>query len=454
MLRYRIFCLGCLSLVASGLTCAAEHEGLPAALVIVTADQHSAYDRTAQFVGLVDRLKTEHPGLPLAILIDGDAFEYGNVVARRSSGEIDFAMFAALAQRAPTVVNLGNHEPEFFEVAETVKRLEAAGVTVVSNLGNRASGQPFASASTKIKLSRDEAVIVGLTTDHLATYRVAVRPSLDLANPAVWAKQNLPALLASAPLRIVLSHAGLVADQAIQPLLPDGTLFAGAHDHLRFVEPQGRGVYFHSGSWNDYVSLAWLSYDTAGTPSWRVEQRPVLIEGPPDAALAALIQSVKQKYLTPDDTATVGHLSAARGPADAARLLVRALRISTGVDAAFIGNTTFGAGLPSGAISRIDFDACVRFDGTIQTAEVDGVRLKALLAAANQGPDTPLAERRGEFCFADGPATIEPERRYRIATTDWGARNSQAYFGSPEIPWQELPGPKLKVRLLGALGNP
>jgi 5'-nucleotidase / UDP-sugar diphosphatase len=167
-----------------------------------------------------------------------------------------------------------------------------------------------------------------------------------------------------------------------------------------------------------------------------------------------VIRTVREKYLTAEDTAVIGHSAAALAPADAAKFLARALRLSAGVDAAFIGNTTFGAGLPAGAISRIDFDACVRFDGTIQTAEVDGTRLKELLAAANQGPDTPFARRHGEFCFADGPPKIDPARHYRIATTDWGARNSQAYFGSPDILWQELSGPKLKVRLQGALASP
>src|SRR5436190_2091838 len=84
----------------------------PEALLVIAADQHSAYERTAQFVARIDRLRSEHPGVPLAILIDGDAFEYGNAIARRTNGVIDFAMSAALAKRGPTIVNFGNHEPE------------------------------------------------------------------------------------------------------------------------------------------------------------------------------------------------------------------------------------------------------------------------------------------------------------------------------------------------------
>ena len=92
----------------------------------------------------IDRLKAENPQLPLAIMLDGDTLEYGNQLSRRSSGEIDFAMFAALAQRTTTVLNLGNHEPEFYDLAETVRRIRTAGVMVVSNIVNRTTDQPFA----------------------------------------------------------------------------------------------------------------------------------------------------------------------------------------------------------------------------------------------------------------------------------------------------------------------
>ena len=244
----------------------------PEALVLLIGDQHSAYERTAQFVALVDRLKQENPTLPLAILLNGDTFEYGNVVARRSKGAIDFAMFAALAHRAPTILNLGNHEPEFYDLEETIRRVESTGVKVVSNIVNHAAGKPFAPCSLPLKLGRFEVTVVGITTDHLSTYRQALRPALELANPAVWAEQNFPGIFAAASLSLVLSHAGLNSDREILPLVPAGTLFAGAHDHLRFIHPMARGAYVHSGSWNEYLTLAWLYRDALELPFWRVEQ--------------------------------------------------------------------------------------------------------------------------------------------------------------------------------------
>ena len=430
------------------------NDGQPEAVVFVVGDQHSAYEKTAQLVATIDQIKSRHPTLPSAILIDGDTFEYGNVVARRSSGAVEFAMFAALAKRAPTILNLGNHEPEFYDLDETVHRIEASGVKVVSNIINHSSGRPFAPASVKITLGNAAVTIVGVTTDHLATYRAAVRPSLDLANPVIWAKQNFAGLLDPHSLSIVMSHAGLNADREMLSLVPEGTLFAGAHDHLLFVHPMGRGVYFHSGAWNEYLSVAWLRRDQAGLPCWTVEQVQIPVEGAVEAKLADFIRENREKQVTPEDTVTVGQAGAAKSPPDAARWVTQLLATSAQVDAAFVGNTTFGAGLPAGAIDRLQLDACIRFDGTICIAEIDGARLQKLLDAANQGVDVPFEKRKGEFLVASGPASVDPVKRYRIATTDWGARNSQNYFGLPAIEWRELPGAKFKARVIERLKEP
>jgi len=423
----------------------------PEAIAIVAGDLHSAYDRTAQFLARVDRVRAENPGVPCAVLLNGDTFELGNAVARRSEGAVEFALFAALAQRGPTVLNLGNHEPEFFDMAETVARVRAAGVLVVGgNALDRATGRPFASASVRLKLGAHEAVVVGVTTDRLATFRLAVRPSLDLSDPVVWAKQNLASLLKDAPLPIVLSHAGLRADRAMLPLVPDGTLFAGAHDHLRLVHMVGRTAYFHSGCWTEFLSIARLRW-TAGELRWEVEQVRLAPDDPAEPGLGALIREMMVKHLTEEEKAVVGRTTRALGPEDAARFAVQAARAAVGADAAVIGGTTFGAGLPAGDVTRFALDACVRFDGTLFEAEVDGSQLERILKRTNQGPDTPFAERDGENLVAAGPTTIAPGRRYRLVTTDWGARNAKAYFGDAAPAFAERPELKLKAAVVRAL---
>lgn len=419
------------------------------ALLIVMGDQHSAYERTAQFVAFVDRVRLKNPDLPIAVLLDGDTQEYGNVIARRSHGAIDFEMFRALASRVPTFLNLGNHDPEFYDVAETVKRVRATGVVPIGNLRDRATGKYFTDPAVALKLGRIDTVLVGLTTDHLSTYRVPIRPTLKPAEPVAWGRENLPQLAKQGSL-IVLSHAGLEADRELLQIVPDGTLFAGAHDHLRFVHHDGRTVYFHSGSWNSHVSLVSLRQGLAGALHWRVEQTELFETSPADATMTEFIAKIRREFGQPEDLAVVGRRRTALSRTAAARFVVDALRDATQVDAAFIGNTTFGGGLPAGEISRIAFDACVRFDGAIYVTEIDGVRLRELAVRANQGPATPFAERLGDFLIAAVPEVIAPDRRYRIATTDWGARNSVRYFGS-DLGWHELPDAKLKAIAIAAL---
>lgn len=449
MRRFIIACLPWLFVLV--VASPAAPEAAPEALLVILGDQHSAYEKAAQLVAHVDRLKAENPGVPLAILINGDSFEYGNVVARRSAARIDFALFAALVKRAPVVLNLGNHEPDFHDPAEAVAKLRAIGVVVISgNARDRNTGQPLAPASTVLPLGPHQATVVGVLTDWLNTFRLAIRPALDLANPVVWAKQNFPALLDQAALPIVLSHSGLRTDKEMLPLVPEGTLFAGAHDHLRFVHGAGRTAYFHSGSGMEYFSLATLRV-SGGALRWDVRQIAIDAEAPAEPELAALIRSVQAEHLTPEDNTIVGRTREALPVARAAQFAAGALAKAAGVDAAFIGNTTFGAGLPAGSVRRLDFDACVRFDGPIFTAEVEGARLQKLAAIANEGPDTPFTQRSGEFSFAAGRLTgIDPAKTYRIATTDWGAKNSDRYFGQPAIAWREHPTLKLKAAVLAA----
>ncbi len=425
--------------------------GVPEAMLVSVGDQHSAYERLPQWVAHIDALRRENPGVPLAIIVDGDAFEYSNVLARRSAGEPDFALFAALVHRAPTVLDLGNHESDLLGMADVVQRLRGLGVIVISgNARDRGTGQPFAPAFTKLTLGAHELTVVGITTDNLATYRVPVRATLDLADPVAWARKNLGGLLRGAVVPVLVSHAGLKADRQLLGAVPDGTLFIGAHDHLQFVRQSGRTVYFHSGSWLSCFSIARLERSENGL-RWTVEQRPIRAGDAADPEMAAVVKRVSDKYLTSEDTAVVGRLTAALDPREAALFAVTAVRSATAADVAVIGATTFGGGLPGGEITRYAFDNCVRFDGSLFAGEITGAQLQQLTARANQGPETPFEERSGENLVLVGPAAIEPNRRYRLVTSDWIARKPHEYLGTNAPALTRLPDATLKACVLQAL---
>jgi 2',3'-cyclic-nucleotide 2'-phosphodiesterase (5'-nucleotidase family) len=208
-------------------------------------------------------------------------------------------------------------------------------------------------------------------------------------------------------------------------------------------------VYFHSGSWLEFVSIARLERTPQGL-RWSVTQER-LPDAPADAPLAKLIRATFAQQLTAEENAIVGRNPRPLGPSEAATFAVEAARAAAGADAAMIGATTFGAGLPMGEVTRFAFDACVRFDGSLFVAEVDGAWLQRLLARANQGPETPFATRGGENLVAVAPAAIEDARRYRFVTTDWVAKNAKTYLGENPPALTAHPDLKLKAAVLAAL---
>jgi 2',3'-cyclic-nucleotide 2'-phosphodiesterase (5'-nucleotidase family) len=117
---------------------------------IILSDLHSAYERMGQLLAAIEN-QVAAANLPQVILINGDVFESGNVVGSRSAGEIDWALLAALAKLAPTVINIGNHESDFDnDLAHFVERAGGLGITVLSNIGDKRTGKPFAPASAEI----------------------------------------------------------------------------------------------------------------------------------------------------------------------------------------------------------------------------------------------------------------------------------------------------------------
>ena len=114
---------------------------------IVISDLHSAYERMGQLLAAIEtRISAEKS--PHIILLNGDLFESGNTVAMRSEGDIEWSFLAALAKLSPTVVNIGNHEPDIDnDLAHFVSRAEGLVVTVISNIIDKRSGAPYAPAS-------------------------------------------------------------------------------------------------------------------------------------------------------------------------------------------------------------------------------------------------------------------------------------------------------------------
>lgn len=416
---------------------------------IILSDLHSAYERMGQLLATIEN-QVAAASIPQIILINGDVFESGNVVGSRSAGEIDWALLGALAQLAPTVINIGNHEADFdHDLSHFVERAGGLGIKVVSNINDKRTGKPFAPASAEIDADGMKIKIAALGTDAINTYPKATREMLDIPRPVEWAKAQLPGLLAGDGFKIVLSHAGVVPDRDILPVLPDGTLMIGGHDHLILEHSQGETRYLHTGSWSSMLTVA-----TFAAPGKAAELERVKIErlAPSSATLKDLIPAVLAKHLKDEERAVAVHLPEAMALGEVARFAAAAMASRTGTDLGFIGHTSFGTGLPSGDVSRFDYNAGLRFDGKLMVAEVDAATLAAIIERCNQDRDIPLAARTGDFLYA-APALAEGRQTYRIVCNDWSAINKKSYFGREDLIFSEVPDLKLKQIVLEALAK-
>ncbi len=414
--------------------------------VLAMSDTHSAYERTGQLLAALEAEVASHR-VPHVIAVNGDAFEHGNVAAVRSSGAIDWAFLGELPKIAPTVFNLGNHDNDITpDLADVVARLRGPGVTVVSNIIDSRTGAPFASAAALVPLGARNLRVVGVATNSLKTYPAASRPTLAIPVPGEWAKANLANALHGADLSMVMSHAGVAPDRDILPLLPDGTLMVGGHNHLLFQHRQGRSLYVHTGSWSNAYTAIPLRMNGPGD----AVSHPVALEAQPSPRIATLISTVLAQAVTEQERAILGVSAQALSLGDTGRAVAAAMARASGADAGFIGHTTLGTGLPSGPVSRFAFDAVVRFEGKLMVAEVSRQRLTGFIERANQDRPMPLDQRSGDFLYAKTITSAAGEV-VRIVTTDWCASNQAEYFGATDLVFSEVPDLRLKAMAANAL---
>jgi len=418
------------------------------AKVLMLSDLHSAYGRLAPLLETMRRV-VRRDRAPSLILLNGDLFEHGNVVAQRTGGSLDWAFIEALTRLAPVVINLGNHDADLVDdQAKTIARARALGVTVLSNIVDVRTGRPAATARATLDLGFP-VHLIGLATNSLDTYPKDIRPTLSVPAPVAWAQANLPKAPPDDGLLIVMSHAGLPADKLILPAIPDGTLFFGGHDHLAFDHVQGRTRYLHTGAWGEPLSVATIDRLDRTAPI-RVARRHVDPAGPADPALAALVAATLKAHLTPAETAVVARIPKALSLGDTGRRVAAIMAQAAGADVGFMGHTTLGTGLPAGDLTQYAYDAVVRFDGTMMRAEVSAAVLADILSRANQDGDLPLARRTGDFVYG-APLRSAAKARYGIVTTDWCAKRQKGYFGREDLVFTEVPGLRVKAAIRDGL---
>lgn len=430
----------------------------PDLVFILMADLHSGYACTAALLAAVREAVREHEGAaPVRIVINGDIFEGGNVLAHRTAGAIDFALLDEFVRLAPVTVAIGNHDSDLFDPAEFVRQVETRGATVVGNLVDPRTGATYGQPGQAWRVAGGKRLVrlAAMGTPNLAIYPEQFRPVYAIPAPVDYARKNLAGLLEGADLRVALVHSRFTDDKAVLPCAGQPCLLHGGHEHLRFTHSAPGRLHVQSGAWSNAFAVAEVRF-TAGGAEMRA--RDVLLDrrSTPDAALAALIQRQRAAWLKEDDLRPIGRLAAPLTLEEAVRFAGEAIRAATGAEAAFLGHTTFGDGLPAGEITPVDLAAFVRFDGGLAVATVDGETLaRLILPRVNQFADFPYERRTGDFLHAT-PIDPKPGKSYRIAANAYATSSAaaqKAYFGTDNLPFAPVGELKLKSVIAGAIAR-
>ncbi|MEL6435860.1 MAG: 5'-nucleotidase C-terminal domain-containing protein [Pseudomonadota bacterium] len=425
-------------------------QNAPDVTAIILSDMHSPYRRLAQLVAAV-RNRVAQAGGRAIIVINGDQFERGNVVALRSRVSADLVALEKLTQIAPVYFNIGNHETAVLEdMAIFTREAEARGVNVLSNIIDARTGELIAPAAMTLNVFDKKLAITGLATDNIFTYRAPVRPTLRLPKPVAWARSVMPSVTRDADAALVISHAGVAADKNMLDLLPARTLLIGGHDHLNFTHETDTLAYVHPGSWGNGFTVASMTFNADGGADTTLEYVDVNPDDDVDSDVGNAVATALEEHLTDEDKAVVGTMPETFDLAQSILFASEAMRAATDADIAFIGHTTFGTGLEVGPVTQYDFNAFVRFDGDLQTTTVSGEQLLTILERTNQHTATSLDQRTGDFVYA-AELDVDPEATYTIATNGWTVRNQTSYLGTEDLEFSQVEGLQVKQVIADAI---
>ena len=421
------------------------------AILLTISDLHAPYARLPALLERIRALKAEAGAIPTALLLNGDIFERGNVVCRKSGGAADLAFLEAVAKEMPVVVNIGNHETAVFDDMTTfVAKADAAGVQVISNLMDKRTGRFFAPAYDTIGLGGLSVGLLGLAAVNPFVYRPQVRETLDFFDPAGFVKEAFGEATGRSDVKVVMSHAGVTPDRAYIDTLPEGTILQGAHDHLNFDTDRNGVSYFHGASWGTRLGVVELfRAGDAVTSTYRTED---IATSAGDAALAELVEALKGEHLTDQDTEVLAEISEARDMHHSILLAAEAIRAAAGADVAAIGHTTFGAPLAAGPFTKYDLDAFIRFGGGVSVAEISGERLAMIMKRTNQFRAATLEERTGDYVHV-ADLDLDPSRAYRFVVNNWTAMNQKSYLGTEDLAFEKVEGIELKATVAAYLAE-
>lgn len=333
---------------------------------------------------------------------------------------------------------LGNHDPDY-------------GLGPLQTC-MRVTRYPVLSASTNGFLPSRVFVVNGVRVGVFAIagndFKTLVKePTLHFTDPVDAARNAVRDLRErqNADVVVMIGHEHLDDDFALARSVPGIDLIFGSHSHLKraLTRIDGTRTWFISPfQYLTYISRVVLTFE--GHKLVQVSGSLVPVDGQMrvDKTIARRVATM-QRALESDPNyaplfATIGTLSAPLPVEALAERAVNVMRDTAHADVALSTASSFRQALPPGRITLEALRAAMPYDNEIVVYALRGDAVEKLLAygRSREGSDS--------FAIVAGPGPIDPLRTYRVATTDYLARNAPGYRDFFEGLTAETPG--LRVR--------
>jgi len=355
-------------------------------------------------------LKRERAAARASITLSAGDIDQGSPVSTLFQGVPDYQIANSLGI---DVNCLGNHEfdygwrkiRDFMEVAN----FPTVNANIIDASGNRllnpayvireAGGMRIAVIGALLERLLDH-----ITRDELGPYHSA--PLVETLRPIVAdAKQQ-------ADMVIVLGHLEKAEAESILRGLPDVSVVVIGHEHTPWKEPveiDGRFV-IHAEGYGRQVGRLAMQYDTAARRITAHDWTGIAVEDreyPADPVVEAQVEKWEAKVSAQVDV-PIGRSSKRFSQAETKELMERAMNDRFPSDFAFTNVNGVRGTLPEGQLLARHIWNAMPFDNHVVVAEVQGDQLMKL-----EGPT-------GTEKVA-GTAKLDPQRTYRLVTTDFMA---------------------------------
>ena len=419
-------------------------------VILHTNDLHGRVEGLSRIATLVERIRAESRDVPVLYFDLGDSEDYSNRLSNLTKGAAMHRLLSAMGCDAVAVGNgaIPRYGPGVLKDHTSASRYPH----LLANL-RMADGDfvPGTRPTALLDLGFTRLGLIGVTVEmpsYTRFFGLSTVPTLPLI-------RELAAGLRSegADAVILLSHLGLAADRELaEELQEDVALIVGGHSHDLLPEGEWVGdvLIAQAGHYAEHLGRIDLIWDGEHLKAMRATVLPVADTTPPSAQVLAeadVIEAEVEQYLdevigeliVPLDFATDRECGVANLLADALRQRMDA---DVGV---LVAGQAFSGPLPAGPLRRATlWDVCPS-PANPGVVTLTGSQLIELVTRgldperAAERPNPLRGKARGLMHLSGavvrdgrllaGGQSVEPERNYRVAGSDFEFETVWGYTG-------------------------